>query len=288
MVDFAKKATKKAVETKEVAVETKAPIENEIVAFNEEAMFLADAGAGQEEMTREDFAIPRLTILQALSPQINASSPDFAKYEYLNAKPGMIYDSVTSDLYPSKGVIVLPVSYRRAYIEWKLRTAGGGFVKDHGTDPSILEKCTRDDQGKDILPNGNNIVTTAEYFAFIIDEEKGSFRPVVISMQSTQLKKAGRLNVVMRQYQVEKADGTGTFNPAIFYRSFAFATMPESDKKNNSWFGWDIKPYKTVKELKNGLAIYQAAQAFRDQVRTGAVKVAEAHVEISESDDDAY
>ena len=231
--------------------------------------FESDAGAGQEGMTGlDDYAIPRLNILQDNSPQCKKSEAEFMP----DAEAGMFYDTVLKHIYSGEtGIDVVPVSYRRAYIEWKLREKGGGIVKDHGLDGSIMDTTEKDDKNRDITPAGTQVVITAEYFAFLVDTHTGDHRPVVISMKSTQLKKARQWNFVMNQWKMPAKNG-GTFNPAMFARCYRFTTLPERNE-SGSWFGFNIVPGKVLNEIPNGMAIYTAAKEFRSQVQAGKVKV---------------
>lgn len=230
--------------------------------------FAQDAGIGQENMAADDFAIPRLVILQALSPQLHKN-----KSEYLEgAKAGDIMDTVSFKLYDGEsGITLLPISYRRAYIEWKLRSEGGGFVADHGSDGSVLNLCKRDENFRDITKDGTQIVTTAEYFAYIVDKITGLFNPVILSMASTQMKKARRWNTLINQFQMKNASGA-TFNPPMFSRLYKLTTQVESNDLG-SWFGWGITADDIISDVDGGMDIYKAAKAFRDKVVAGEVKV---------------
>jgi hypothetical protein len=242
-----------------------------------------DAGAGQEDMQAEDMQIPRLTILQALSPQC-----DKAKGEYIEgSESGMVINSVTLDMFDGDaGIFVIPVSYRKTYMEWKLReNNGGGLVADHGNEPATLDGCEKDEKSRMVNSDGNQIVVTAEYFVFLVDPETGAANPAVISMSSTQLKHSRRWNTTMNQLKVQKPDGSGTFNPAMFYRSYRMQTMPESNQ-HGSWFGWKISGGVETVKLPDGIELYKAAKAFRDQVSSGDVKVHEAQSEDSADPED--
>src|ERR1700722_5012726 len=81
-----------------------------------------DAGAGTGTFQRQDLAIPRLTILQANSPQKTKSAPSYIK----GAEEGDICDILNATRFSGDdGILVIPISYRRAFIEWKLRKDGG-------------------------------------------------------------------------------------------------------------------------------------------------------------------
>ena len=105
-----------------------------IVEFDQE-LLLADSGAGLEGMTSEDFMIPRITILQQMSPAVNKRDGAYVE----GADPGHILDNVARQAVDGEvGITVVPVSYRRSHIEWKKDR--GGFVRDHGSDPGSMSK----------------------------------------------------------------------------------------------------------------------------------------------------
>ena len=137
--------------------------ESNVVAFDE-SILLQDAGAGQEGMNKEDLMIPRISILQQMSPQVNKRDGAYVQ----GAEPGFILDSVAQvAIDGEKGITVVPISYRRAHIEWK--PDRGGLVADHGPDSACLEKCTRGSRGEYLTDEGNEIVPTGEYFVFVVD-----------------------------------------------------------------------------------------------------------------------
>ena len=181
---------------------------------------------------------------------------------------------------------VVPISYRRAHIEWKLRKNGGGFVADHGADASVLSACTKDSDGRDINADGNQIVATAEYFVYVVDGETGAYTPAVISMSSTQLKKARRWNTLINTFMIPHPQTGESFNPAIFSRTYHLKTIPESNDYG-SWFGWDIRPGDLLSEVVGGPAIYAAARDFRAKVAAGEVKAAPDVAEGGDQDDDS-
>jgi hypothetical protein len=229
---------------------------------------LADAGAGNADMTTQDMSIPRITILQSGSPQVKKREATYVD----GAEEGMIMDTVTSDLFDGEeGLVVIPCSYRRTNLEWIPREAGGGLAGDHGNDDSVLQGCTKNEKGQMINSKGNAIVPTAEYFILVYDPETGNTRPYVLSMASTQLKHSRKWNTTMNMLRVPNPKNGQMFNPAMFYRAYKFTTVPESND-SGSWFGWKIENYDDVLKLENGAQIYLAARALRESVNSGAVQ----------------
>ena len=119
---------------------------NEVTLKKENAvavnMFEADADKGSQNMTQEDLALPFLKVLGQLSPEVNKRDGKYVE----GAEPGMILNTVTNALYDgAKGIQVLPVFYKRQYIEWQDRGKGGTGspvkIYEAGDD---LPKTTRD------------------------------------------------------------------------------------------------------------------------------------------------
>ena len=230
---------------------------------------LEDAGLGLEDMGRDDLMIPRLNILQQMSKQVQKRENTYVK----GAEPGMIFDNVAKAVHDGEvGIKVVPISYRRAHIEW--RKDMGGLVADHGSDDSCLSSCTRGDKGEYITGDGNEIIPTGEYFVFLITED--GYTPAMISMGKSQLKKAKQWNTMMNRLMIDVSGRK--VNPAIFWTSYTLKTIPEQSDAG-SWFGWsvecdfDAKSGGIIKNLPNGEEIYLAARDFKAQLKAGNVQV---------------
>ena len=144
-------------------------------------LFEADAGAGTQNIKQEDLALPFLKVLGQLSPEINKRDA-----KYVNgAQPGMILNTVTKQLFDGeKGIEVIPVFYKRQYIEWQDTGEGQGApVAIHDAGSDILNKTSRDKGNKDRLPNGNYIDNTANHFVVVLGDSPST---ALISMKSTQ------------------------------------------------------------------------------------------------------
>ena len=103
-------------------------------------IFEADAGAGSQNMTQEDLALPFLKVLGQLSPEVNKHDAKFIS----GAEPGMIVNSVTKELHNgTKGINVIPVHYERQYVEWRDRgQSGNAPVAIHKADSDIAVSYT--------------------------------------------------------------------------------------------------------------------------------------------------
>lgn len=236
-------------------------------AVSTNVMDLADmakeASQGFTGVTQEDVAIPFLVILQSLSPQVKRGHA--AKVE--GAEEGDIFNTVTKQVFKgSKGLTVVPCAFQKRWVEWKLREAGGGFVKSHDTD-EILKQTARNDRNQDLLPSGHQIVTTAYHYVLVVHED-GTFERVVIGMSSTQLKKSRGWLSRMMGLQAPLPGG-GSFNPPMFGQSY-FVTTGIETKDNNQWYGWVFdRP-----QLLQRKDLYVAAKQFAEDVSKSRVQAA--------------
>lgn len=258
-----------------------------------------DAGVGLGDMGADDFAIPRIGIIQSLSPQRQAAKPEFIE----GCVEGQIFENVTKKLWKgSEGIVVIPVAYSPAYLEWKPRESGGGLVKNHGKDATLFNSTPANEKGKRITKDGTIIQRSAEYYVMIVNEAGVPVR-AVLSMGNTALKQAKGWNnlineslVVDGEGNVVKKDGK-TISAPIFLYSYHLKTVPVSNQQGQ-WFRWDITknvnekqvPVSVIDLADGSSDFYNAAKAFRDAITSGAVKVAdpvEEHVGSgSESDED--
>ena len=234
-------------------------------------LIYADIGSGLENMTADDFAIPRLAILQSNSPQVDKRGEGYIE----GAEPSMIIENVSNGTFDGeKGIVVVPISYRRTIIEWGLRENGGGFVADHGYNPSLLKELKPvvvKEKTYMLNDKGNQLIDTAEYFVYIVDGDTWS--PSVISMSSTQMRKSKRWNTLIDSVKLTAPDGRRV-SAAAYFMSYKLTTVPESNEKG-SWFGWDIKKNGKTIDLEFGKNIYLEAREFNNQIKSGDVKVAD-------------
>lgn len=231
--------------------------------------------SGFENVTAKDLLIPRLTILQGLSPQVTPSKPEYDP----DARVGQIYDVGLQQSFPD-GIAIIPLFYAKAYLEWAPRKSGEGLKAIHD-DPAILAQCRKeDDSSKMVLPNGNYISETAQFYVMNISAD---FRRSFLPMSSTQLKKAKRLLTLATSEKVKRGDGS-EFTPPLFYRSYNLTTVPESNNEGD-WVGWKIERGPALTEFPNWEAHLQDIKDFRDQISAGAVRGDIGEAEGAASDD---
>lgn len=239
---------------------------------NIEDMLEEDQGAGHEGIGTKDLAIPFFGIIQTLSPQRKKD-----KAEYIpGAEEGMIFNTVTKQLYPSAvGINFIPVVYQHRHLEWRPREAGGGLVRDHGEDASILKTTKKGGpKGNDnVTPQGTHIVESGTYFGFRVDPETGIYERGIIGMSSTQLTVAKQWNYAMtNSYITSPKDPSKRILAALFFYCYRLTTVLRQ-KNNNEWYVWNFAQSLRTMDLPNGTEIYMAAREFRKMILEGQVQL---------------
>lgn len=225
------------------------------------------AGYGMDQVRTEDMSIPFLRILAQLSPQVNKRDGAYVE----GAEAGMIYNTVANEAYDGEeGVLVIPCYYNRRYVEWKPREKGGGYVNAYDVDDKIVHTTYRDDRGNDILPNGNLLSNTAQFFVLLLDKD-GTAQRCLIAMTSTQLKKARKW---VTQMQSRTAVGrNGMFVLPMMSQVYRLRTVEERNDKG-SWFGWEISHARPI-QLPEEKMLFEMGVSFATAVKAGEVKVKE-------------
>lgn len=90
-------------------------------------------GKGNENVTAADLTIPRIGLIQGLSPQIDPDSPKFIP----GATMGQMFNSLTNELYDT--IYLTDLFYRKEFGLFVKRKAGGGF---RGSFPTEIDAVT--------------------------------------------------------------------------------------------------------------------------------------------------
>ena len=223
-------------------------------------VFEEDAAKGLGNIGQQDLALPFLKILGQLSPEVNKRDGKYVE----GAEPGMIYNSVSGDLFDgAKGIDVIPAFYKLEYVEWKDRGEGsGGPVAVHDSSSDIMSQTKADANFKDRLPNGNYVEKTASHFVIITGDSPTT---ALISMKSTQLKISRKWNSMMSGIKLKGKNGL--FTPASFSHIYRLKTTQMSNDKG-TWFGWDVSKVGPITDT----SLYQQAKTFSDNISKGSVK----------------
>jgi len=221
--------------------------------------FVQDSGMGLENIEKGDLALPFLKLLQSGSYETKKKHAQYVE----GAEAGMLYNTVTKKLYDGeKGIEVIPVFYKLTYPEWAPfeKSEGRPISPDRG--PEVLSQ-TKQEGNKDVLPNGNQIIRTANHFVIINGDRPDR---ALITMKSTQLKASKGWNSLMEN-EFETDPKTNKNVPApIFSRIYKLNSVENSG--SFIWHGYKVSLLRKV----DNAAIYQMAREFHNSLKANSAK----------------
>lgn len=233
-----------------------------------------DAGAGFEDMGRDDFATPFLYVLQPTSP-ITMTNDE--------ARPGMLINTVSGELYKAEkakgagheGISFIPVFRQHQLIEWKPRDdkgGGGGFVGVHEVggeaEQWAKENCKFGDWK---TKAGNDLISTFSVYGLIVKPD-GSFEQVVTPFTSTKIKCYRHWMTRLKMLRVPGPKGNVT--PPIYAHRWRLTTLLQKNDKGQFYifevnFDGGNAPES---RLDPASEIYAEARSFHELCRDGIAK----------------
>lgn len=203
---------------------------------------------GSESVTLDDLTIPRVDIIQDLSPQHKKSKPEYIE----GAEAGMMFNSVSSELY-GKSVLFVPVFMRKEWIIW------GDRQKNHegffGAYPSEAEAnaalAEREDADK------CEVVKTDQQFGLIVDSDSSPEDPkvseVVVSMSKSKLKISRKLNSIIQMTEEDR-----------FARLYELSVVDAQNAQNQDYYNFNVRQLGFCPE-----ALYNKAEAMYKAISSG-------------------
>lgn len=234
----------------EVAIKTA----GEVTAFAQDSVpdyINRNGGRGSEEVKSSDMVLPRLELVQAMSPIKDIDE---------NAREGMLFNSVTQELYGDM-VYFVPIYFRVEWLIWKNKDEGGGFFGSFPTQQQAEEKrravieedpslagTTKD--GKEIV----EIVDTPVHYGLRITPE-GVSEQIVISMAKTKAKISRKWNAII---QIAGGDRFG--------RVYKISSFTDENKQGKKFKNFVVQPAGFPPKV-----VYEEAERVYTSFRSGEV-----------------
>jgi hypothetical protein len=215
---------------------------------NEIPDFLKQGNRGAENVGTDDMIIPRIELIQALSPVRKKSDPAYID----GAEEGMLYNHVTRTLYGTE-VTVVPVYYTKQFLVWKDRKAGGGG--SNGFRGAFATKELADRAIADLAEEALEVSDTAQHFVLVRNGD--DWQEAVISMAKSKIKVSKRWNSLMR-----------LTNTDSFSRAYKLSATTETNARNESYFNFNVAALGFVNK-----DLYERAEKLYETIRSGGVKV---------------
>ncbi len=233
----------------------------EVASADLMSMFEEQSGAGLENLTQDDLALPFIKILSGLDPILD---------EREDARKGDIYNTVTGQVYKGKsGIKVVSCAFQKRFIQWAPRGQGSGAplnIFSPGETMPKTERSSEDNKDYVVGGDGDYIEETHQHFVLVVNDD-GTAETALIAMKSTQLKKSRKWNSMAAAAQEKGANGN-VFSPPRYAYVYELKTVSEENSKG-SWHGWEI----SREGLIDSQALFTRAKDFAETVLTGDVVV---------------
>lgn len=234
-------ATKPAEPGTNVAV--KDEVDGEMIIVSDQVPeHLKDAigsNRGSENVSNDDLIVPRLEILQAISPQLTEGDPAYIP----GAKAGDLINSVTNVIY-GKQVPVIPVHFQKLYLVWLDRQKGGGFRGAFKDEPAAQERANAEG-GK---AAGFEVIDTPTHLCLLPNVSTGKFEEIMIAMPRTKAKISRQWNTMIK-----------LANKARFAMAYEVGTVLQKNTQGD-FYNFAIQPmgYTPKHLFDRAVALYEA------------------------------
>lgn len=229
-----------------------------------------DGGRGQENVGLEDVTIPRLDVLQDLSPQRKKNDPAYID----GAEEGMLFNTVTGELY-GDSIFFIPCYYKKEWLIWKLQGAGGGFNGSFATEDEAKAEFAAqgfyeevyEDKGQKIC--AYEIVDTANHFGLVFSSAD-NVNEICLSMSKSKMKVNRSFNTL-----VKLAGGDR------FSRVYKISAVEDTNKANQSFYNMKITSmgYAPEPMFLLGEKMYESMSSSEKQANYGAAGTKEKNSE---------
>lgn len=223
-------------------------------ALADRPSYLGQESRGSEEVTITDITIPRLSMVQDLSPQRKKNNAEYIE----GCEEGMTFNTVTNELYADP-VIFVPVYFRLEWLIWKHRDSGGGLQGVCATQEEAVALVSAHPLAGQTTEKGDPVLEvqdTAQHFGLLLDPNSPAEDPrateIVVSMSKSQLKPSRQLNSQVRIAGGDRFDR--------YYRLSAV----QVDGARGEYYNWKVEQLGFVAEK-----VFAQAEALYESVVSG-------------------
>lgn len=203
---------------------------------------------GSENVQQQDIMIPRLDIIQDLSPQHKENKPEYIE----GAKVGMLFNTLTGDLYP-EGAAVVPVWYDKQWLVWKLQAKGGGLKGVFSKDEQAKAEALAEELGDEF-----EAVETPTQICILLDEDGNPVTEISVPMAKSKMKVNRAWNSLIRMNGGDR-----------FSRVYWLTSIEDVNQEGKEYLNYKVSNHGWPEE-----AAYEMAEKLYEAIAGGERQVA--------------
>lgn len=174
---------------------------------------------GSENVEFTDLILPRLSQVQALSPQIKKSDAAFIP----GIEQGQLFNSVTGEIYGAE-VTFIPVMFKKVWLIFKERKQGGGFFGSFDTEVEAQKAVEAIEDNKYL-----EVIESHEHIGVVLNS-KGEREQVVFSCTKSKISVSRKLNTLVTMAGVDR-----------FAKAYQITSVDASNAQGEDYFNVGIK-----------------------------------------------
>lgn len=204
---------------------------------------------GSENVSQQDIMIPRLDIIQDLSPQAKENKPEYIP----GAKVGMLFNTLTGDLYED-GADVIPVWYDKQFLVWKLQKHGGGLKGVFGRDEQAKAQALAEELGDQY-----ECVETPTQICILLNDNGDPITEISVPMAKSKMKVNRAWNSLIRMNGGDR-----------FSRVYHLVSIQDENQEGQEYLNYKVSNNGWPNETAYSMAekLYEAIAGGERQVTT--------------------
>lgn len=225
---------------------------NEMVKTNNNVpAFIKESNEGFENMRAGDMILPRMILMQALSPKV--VDKKFTS--------GTVINSLTDEVVIGEGekIAFVPIFHYLEWIEWGDKKLNEG-IKGRSLDPSsaLAQSAARNE--KRMNSEGKEVWKVTEYHNFVCVIPEMGLMPIVISCSKTNNRKGKKL------LSLAKMRG----NYPLYAGMYSMEALLTQNKRNEKYYVYEFDNagwVASAEELAEYKKLYDVLKSAHDQKR---------------------
>jgi len=204
----------------------------------------ASKGLGNENVSSQHLQTPRVKLLQQMNAEVDENHDAYVE----GAKPGMLLNTVTNEIY-GKEIYVINVHFTEDFVVWRKRDKGGGLVASCESQ-AAADELVATQEGS---PEDYEIIQTQSHLLIRKDAETGEIdtTPFLMDFASSKLR-------VSREWNTQIAQLGGDRFSSLWKVS-AVATQNRAGQKFQNLSvvkeGWTTEEdYEVAKKIYQGVS----------------------------------
>ena len=225
------------------------------------AIFEENAGVGFEQATSDDFVLPFIRKVEAMSKCLIKTHANYIE----GASSGQLAHTVMKQCWDK--VYMIPVKYDNMLQHYKFPEGSGGWIANYRFDDAQVPSHSKVEKDGKVfrVPNDQQdsyLQQTFNYIGLFFDPDMNPLGPAILPMEKSQCRTARQFNVLLNSKRITLADGSKIKAP-IFSHIYEI-TLQSITNDMGSFFSYAYSSGEVVTDKELLLEAVELAKTLKD------------------------